>query len=179
MNTTLLKGNFANQVPFKRNICCCFTSHLVRSSLTFSFSLTCVRSPRRQRIRSWASPSCRASFLPIPTPECSPTTRSSRRSVPGTTPSGTIHRGTSLFLTHSRRGKASASPSIPSSTCPCFSCTARCLCAPRGLTATRGYRRYAAVLLAGFYRFPCFLDFAGQAVGRLSLNKCVTQVVFV
>lgn len=111
--------------------------------MLFFFSLMCFRSHQPHQIRNWGSPSYRASFLPTPTPVWLRTTLSSRQSVPRTTPSSTILRGTSLSLTHRQRRKISASPSIQSSTCPCFSCTVRCLCALRDLRATQDYRRYA------------------------------------
>lgn len=97
-----------------------------------------LRSHQPHQIQSWGSPSYPASFLPTPTPVWPQTTLSLRRSAPQTAPSSTILRGTSL-----RRRKFSASTSTQSSTCPCFSCTVRCLCAPRDLWAAKDCPRYA------------------------------------
>lgn len=133
---------------------------LFEDSFCFSSPLTSFRWHHLQQIQSWASPSYRASSLQTLTPAWPQTTLSFRRSVPRMTLWSSILRG--MFRSHTRtpRRKVLPSPSTQSSTYRCFSCTVRCLCAPRCLRPIQNFHQYVVSFLYPILWFWTFKEFS-------------------
>lgn len=100
-----------------------------------------IRLHRHPLTQIWGSPSFRAIFLPTLTLASHQITLLSRRCAQPTTQSHSTLRRNSLCLEHGKRRKASASTLTRSWTCPCYSCTVRCHCAPKALRTSRHCHR--------------------------------------